>query len=360
MNEKQALEILNEAGVALERIDEARGAFSLRKFERVLNAAMREVDQHYLDSKDHKPAFMKDGRSYYHVIKPNDWNSGVTVYVDVNSCWFVEGVVRRLIKELNEKFQEVGINLQGNEEWRYSSTNTERGYVQVIGFNRPSAMEVDPKTGFIKNWRAIGSTVLVNVDGRKMRFKQEKNLSHKIRDNGSRQLTGYSNDDLWVSTDRSRAIIVHTSCIHPAAGVDYSAKLLGPEETKKILNGDVNESVNESWRDDFEEDGLARFHLYLKLYDEDGNCIEDQEYGDPYTYGHDPIDETEIESWIGRIKRKWLKGVLLFSQEHDPKTDKLVIKGEPVIGSEDYFIAKSYDWTTKHGSKCKAWEDVWF
>jgi hypothetical protein len=51
---------------------------------------------------------------------------------------------------------------------------------------------------------------------------------------------------------------------------------------------------------------------------------------------------------------------LLFSQEHDPKSDKLVIKGDPVIGCEDYFIAKSYDWTTKDGSKCKAWEDVWF
>lgn len=237
MNKEQALEILNEAGVELERIDEARGAFSLRKFERVLNAAMREVDQHYLDSKDHKPAFMKDGRSYYHEIKPND--NGVTVYVDVNSRWFIEGVVRRLIELLNEKFQEVGINLQGNEDWRYSSTNTPRGYVQVIYFRPPEAMEVDPKTGYIKHWRAIGSTVLVNVDGRKMRFKQEKNLSHKIRDNGSRQLTGYSNDDLWVSTDRSRGIIVHTSCIHPAAGVDYTARLLSPEETKKLLSENV-------------------------------------------------------------------------------------------------------------------------
>jgi hypothetical protein len=148
-------------------------------------------------------------------------------------------VIRRLIKLLNEKFQEVGINLQGNEEWRYSSTNTERGYVQDIGFNPPEAMEVDPKTGYIRHRRAIGSTVLVNVDGRKLRFKQEKNLGHKIHDNGSRQLNGYSNDDLWVSTDRSRAIIVHTSCIHPAAGVDYSAKLLDREETKKLLDSDV-------------------------------------------------------------------------------------------------------------------------
>ena len=262
---------------------------------------------------------------------------------------------------INKKFQEAGIDLQGNEEWKYSSTKNDAGhYVQVIGFSKPDAMEVDPKTGYIKHWRSIGSSVLVNVDGRKMRFKHVKTLSQKTHDNGYRQLNGHSSDDLWVSTDRSRAIIVHTSCIHPAAGTDYSARLLSQEETKKILNGDTKETVNESWRDDFEEDGLARFHLYLKLYDEDGNCIENQENGDPYTYGHDPIDETEIESWIGRIKRKWLKGVMLFSQEHDPKTDKLVIKGEPVIGSEDYFIAKSYDWTTKHGSKCKAWEDVWF
>ena len=137
---------------------------------------------------------------------------------------------------------------------------------------------------------------------------------------------------------------------------------MNKEQALEILNkaGVKLERVNESWRDDFEEDGLARFHLYLKLYDEDGTCVEDQEYGDPYTYGHDPIDETEVEDWINKIKRKWLKGVQLFSQEHDPKRDKLVIKGEPVIGSEDYFIAKSYDWTTKRGSKCKAWEDVWF
>lgn len=240
MNKEQALEILNEAGVELERIDEARGAFSLRKFERVLNAAMREVDQHYLDSKDHKPAFMKDGRSYYHEIKPNDWNKGVTVYVDVNSGWFIEGVVQRLIKNLNEKFQEAGIDLQGNENWKYSSTKNDAGhYVQVIGFNPPEAMEVDPKTGYIKHWRAIGSSVLVNVDGRKMRFKHEKTFSQKTHDNGYRQLNGHSSDDLWVSTDRSRAIIVHTSCIHPAAGTDYSAKLLDSEETKKILNEDV-------------------------------------------------------------------------------------------------------------------------
>jgi hypothetical protein len=240
MNKEQALEILNEAGVELERIDEARGAFSLRKFERVLNAAMREVDQHYLDSKDHKPAFMKDGRSYYHEIKPNDWNKGVNVYIDVNSAWFVEGVVRRLVKLLNEKLQEAGINLQGDEYWSYSSTKNDAGhYVQFVGFRPPEAMEVDPKTGYIRHWRAIGSTVLVNVDGKKMRFKQEKNLGHKIHDNGSRQLNGYSNDDLWVSTDRSRAIIVHTSCIHPAAGVDYSAKLLDREETKKLLDSDV-------------------------------------------------------------------------------------------------------------------------
>ena len=71
-----------------------------------------------------------------------------------------------------------------------------------------------------------------------MKFKHEKQLNSEIRDNGYRQLTGHSSDDLWVSTDRSRAIIVHTSCIHPALGVDYSAKLLSPEETKKILNGD--------------------------------------------------------------------------------------------------------------------------
>ena len=240
MNKEQALEILNEAGVELERIDEARGAFSLRKFERILNAAMREVDQQFLDSKDHKPAFIKSGRSYYHEIKPNDWNKGVNVYIDVNSAWFIEGVVRKLIKNLNAKLQEAGIDLQGDEYWSYSSTKNDAGhYVQFVGFRPTNVMEVDPKTMYIKHWNATGSTVVVKVEGKKMRFKYEKNLGRQIRDNGTRQLSGHSSDDLWVSTDRSRAIIVHTSCIHPAAGTDYSAKLLGPGETKKILNGDI-------------------------------------------------------------------------------------------------------------------------
>jgi hypothetical protein len=238
MNKEQALEILNEAGVKLERIDEARGAFSQRRFERALNAAMREVDQHYLSTKYHKPAFRrKDGRSYYSHFEPNSWG-GVTVYVQCLPGWFQEGVMRELIKTLNKKLEEAGINLEGNESWTYSSTKDNMGeYVEYATFNPPKVLEVDP-SGWIKNWNATGSTVLVNVDGRKMRFKHEKNLSHKIRDNGTRQLNGHSSDDLWVSTDRSRAIIVHTSCIHPAAGVDYSAKLLDPEETKKILNGD--------------------------------------------------------------------------------------------------------------------------
>lgn len=361
MNKEQALEILSEAGLELTRIDEARGTFSMRKFERALNAAMREVDQHYLDTKYQKPAFRRNGRSYYYEIKPVESWKGVSIYVEVIGGWFVEGVIQNLVKILNAKLQEAGIDLQGNENWRYSSTKNDAGqYVQVIGFKPANVMEVDPKTGYIKDWKANGSSAVVNVNGKKTRFKHEKNISNKIRDNGTRQLTGHFSDDLWVSTDRSKAILVHTSCIHPAAGTDYTARLLSPEETKKLLNGELKESVNESWRDDFEEDGLARFHLYLKLYDEDGTCVEDQEYGDPYTYGHDPIDETEIESWIAKIKRKWLRGSMLFSQEHDPKIDKLVIKGDPVIGSEDYFIAKSYDWTTKGGSKCKAWEDVWF
>ena len=356
MNREQAIEILNEAGVELERIDEARGAFSMRKFERVLNAAMREVDQHYLDSKDHNPAFMKDGRSYYHEIKPNEWNSGVTVYVDVNSGWFVEGVVRRLIKLLNEKFQEAGIDLQGNENWKYSSTKNNAGhYVQVIGFNKPQSLEVNPKTGYIRGWRAIGSSVVVNVDGRKMRFNHEKQLNSQIRDNGTRQLNGHSSDDLWVSADRSRAIIVHTSCIHPAAGTDYSARLLSPQETKKMLNGDVNESLNESLGDDFEEDGIERYNLYPVLYIE-GEKTES--FGEPYN--EEPVKATEIESLIKKIKSRWNHDGLIFSQYHDHKLDTIVIKGYPVVGSEDYFIVKSKDWIDKYNTRNKAWEVCWY
>lgn len=358
MSFEQSMKILESAGVELERIDEARGAFSMRKFERALNSALREVDQYYLESKDHRPAFAKDGRSYYGEIKPNT-RKGVTVYVKCNPGWSTESVMRRLIKSLNLKLYEAGISLEGDESWEYSSTKDDKGvYVHYAHFNPPRVLEVDQNSPWIRHWNPRGSVVQVNVGGKIVRFKHEKQLSSKIIDNGSRQLTGHSSDDLWVSTDRKMAILVNTSCIHPAAGIDYSARLLTPEETKKYLS---EEKVNESWRDDFEEDGLARFHLYLKLYDETGTCIEDEEFGgDPHTYGHGPIDETEVETWINKIKRQWNKGVQLFSQKHDPKTEKLVIKGSPVIGSEDYFVAKSYDWTDKHGNKNKAWEDCWY
>lgn len=45
MSFERSLRILESAGVKLERIYEARGAFSMRRFERALNSAMREVDQ---------------------------------------------------------------------------------------------------------------------------------------------------------------------------------------------------------------------------------------------------------------------------------------------------------------------------
>lgn len=56
----ESMKILESAGVKLERIDESRNTFSVRRFERALNAAMREVDQRYLDSKYHKLAFVRE------------------------------------------------------------------------------------------------------------------------------------------------------------------------------------------------------------------------------------------------------------------------------------------------------------
>lgn len=236
MSFEQSKKILESAGMKLERIDEARNAFSLRKFERALNAAMREVDQYYLSTKDNKPAFMKDGRSYYGEIKPNSWN-GVTVYVKCNLGWSTESVMRRLIKTLNVKLYEAGISLEGNESWEYSSTKDSMGvYVQYAAFNPPRVLEVDERSPWIKHWNPRGSTVQVNVGGKITRFNHEKQLKSEIRDNGYRQLTGHSSDDLWLSTDRKQGILVHTSCIHPAAGTDVSARLLSAEETKKYLS----------------------------------------------------------------------------------------------------------------------------
>lgn len=351
MSFEQSMRILEAAGIELQRIDESRGAFSMRRFERALNAAMREVDQHYLDTKDHKPAFRKDGRSYYGETKPNSWG-GVTVYVQCNRGWFEEGVMRRLIKILNQKLDEYGVNLQGNESWRYSSTKDSKGeYVQCATFNPPAILEVDPKTMFIKGWNAIGSTVTVKIGGKTMKFKHEKQLDSKIRDNGYRQLTGHSSDDLWVSTDRSRAIIVHTSCIHPAAGIDYSARLLSPEETKKYLD----DTITESLRDDFERDGIERYNLYPVLYIE-GEKTES--FGDPYN--EEPVKATEIEAVIKKIKTRWNHDGLIFSQYHDHKLDTIVINGYPVIGSEDHFVVKSVDWIDKYKNRNKAWEICWY
>lgn len=146
-------------------------------------------------------------------------------------------MIKRLIKTLNQKLDELGVALEGDESWTYSSTKTDSGkYAQVVSFNPPKILEADPGTGKIRRWNSIGSTVLVDVGGKTMKFKRERELDSKIIDNGYRQLSGRSTDDLWVSTDRSRAILVHSSSIHPAAGTDYSARLLSPEETKKYLS----------------------------------------------------------------------------------------------------------------------------
>ena len=126
MTFEQSMKILESAGVELERIDEARGAFSQRRFERALNAAMREVDQHYLSTKYHKPAFRKDGRSYYAHFKPNSWG-GLTVYVQCLPGWFEEGVMRKLITTLNQKLEDAGVPLEGDESWDYHSTKDNMG-----------------------------------------------------------------------------------------------------------------------------------------------------------------------------------------------------------------------------------------
>lgn len=236
MSFEQSMKILESAGVKLERIDEARGAFSQRRFERALNAAMREVDQYFLNTKYHRPAFMREGRSFYSEFKPNSWK-GLTVYVKCNLGWSTESVMRRLITVLNQKLEDVGVPLVGDESWEYHSTKNDQGvYVQYATFNPPKILESDPKTGWIKGWNPRGSIVKVAVGGKIVSFKHEKQLDSKIIDNGVRQMVGHSSDDLWVSTDRKMAILVNTSCIHPAAGTDYSARLLSPEETKKYLS----------------------------------------------------------------------------------------------------------------------------
>ena len=352
MTFEQSKQILESAGIELERIDEARGAFSKRTFERVISSAMREVDQDYLDGKYHKPAFERDGRSpYLEVIYKND-DPRPMIYVKCKPGWFEEGVMRRLAKVANEKLAETGINLSASEDWTYRTTHTAMGdKVLYMIFNPSEGLEVDPKTMWIKNWRSDRSVAVVNVGGKKMTFKFEKELNKQIRDNGSRQLTGHSSDQLWVSTDRSRAILVHVSCIHPAAGTDYSARLLGHGETQKYLS----ESLNESMRDDFENDGESRFNLYPVLYIE-GEKTES--FGDPYN--DEPIKESEVEAVIKKIKTRWNHDGLIFSQYHDHKLDTIEIQGFPVIGTEDKFIVKSEDWIDKYKNRNKAWEVCWY
>ena len=148
--------------------------------------------------------------------------------------------MRKLITILNQKLEDAGVPLEGDESWDYHSTKDNMGeYVLYATFNPRKVLEADPKTGWIKGWKPRGSVVQVNVGGKIEKFKHEKQLKSEIRDNGYRQLTGHSSEDLWLSTDRTKGILVDTSCtscIHPAAGIDVTARLLSPEETKKYLS----------------------------------------------------------------------------------------------------------------------------
>ena len=101
-------------------------------------------------------------------------------------------------------------------------------------FKKKEALEVDAK-GYV-DWKKGYSTVDINYNGKIYTVKRAGTLDSKIRDNGSKQMCGYSNDVLWVTDDKKLGVRVHTGCIHPALGEDISAKVVQGPELQDLLS----------------------------------------------------------------------------------------------------------------------------
>ena len=239
MNKYLAFKILRESGKTVERIDEAKGTFSKRRFERAVQSAFKSVQSDYLATKDARPCFETNGSKIYWEVKYKE-DGSVIVYTKCTGPWFVDGVMRKLTEKINDNLEAARVNLMGNEKWTYSSSTAPSGrsYCEYIYLQPREVKQVSTyhdSLGKIYNWNPRGRSEKIRVGGAIRTFRPEKRISKRQIDNGSRQMLGYVIDDLWLSEDKQYGVLVHTSCINPIAGEDVSAKLITGDELKKYL-----------------------------------------------------------------------------------------------------------------------------
>ena len=251
----KALKIIKESGLVIERrklrsemtpeeLEQAREKSRQRrmarkdpknKFEKVVKLAIEKVDEEYLATKDHKPFFTTFGSGQKYEIRDVS-GTGMTVYVKANAGWFEEGGMRKFAKIANDLLSSENLPLHASENWNYSSGTSPSGvkYCLSIYFNKKEALEVDGR-GYVKNWSKGYSSVDIDYNGKIYTVKKAGVIDHQIRDNGSRQMCGYSNDVLWVTDDKKLGVRVYTGCIHPALGEDITAKVVQGQELKELL-----------------------------------------------------------------------------------------------------------------------------
>lgn len=251
----KALKIIKESGLVIEKkklrsemtpeeLEQARAKSRERraarkdpknKFEKVVKLAMEKVDEHYLATKDHKPFFTPFGDGQKYEIRDVN-GTGLTVYVQSKTGWFAEGGMRKFAKIANEILTNENIPLHASENWSYSSGTSPSGvkYCMSIYFKKKEALEVDSR-GYVKNWSKGYSAVDVDYNGKTYTVKKAGVIDSRIRDNGSRQMCGYSNDVLWVTDDKKLGVRVHTGCIHPALGEDIDARVVQGQELQDLL-----------------------------------------------------------------------------------------------------------------------------
>ena len=251
----KALKIIKESGLVIEKrkprsemtpeeLEQAREKSRQRrmarkdpknKFEKVVKFAIEKVDEQYLATKDHKAFFTPFGSGQKYEIRDVN-GTGMTVYVKANAGWFEEAGMRKFAKIANDLLADENMPLHANEDWHYSSGTSPSGvkYCMSIFFKKKEALEVDGR-GFVKNWSKGYSSVDIDYNGKIYTVKKAGVLDHQIRDNGSRQMCGYSNDVLWVTDDKKLGVRVHTGCIHPALGEDITAKVVQGKELQDLL-----------------------------------------------------------------------------------------------------------------------------
>jgi len=255
MNLYKSMKILRESGIVLEQrkprsemtpeeLEQAREKSRQRrmakkdpknKFEKAVKLAMEKVDEQYLATKDHKAFFTPFGDGQKYEIKEG-WGSGMTVYVQSQTGWFADSGMRKFAKIANDILATEKIPLHANEDWHYCSGTSPSGvkYCMSIYFRKKEALEVDGR-GYIKNWSKGYSSVDIEYKGKVYTVRRAGTLDRQIRDNGSKQLCGYSNDVLWTTDDKKLGVYVHTGCIHPALGEDISARVVQGSELQELL-----------------------------------------------------------------------------------------------------------------------------